>query len=124
MTNALTVTSSPIVTVRGDKAFTNSKDVADFFGKQHKHILDTADGLIEGGVPGFRQTYKSNGQNGQSYRSFDMTKDGFTLLAMGFTGAKALRFKLAYIARFNELEARSKPVIGAARLLQPCAGCP
>ncbi|MBP2150103.1 phage regulator Rha-like protein [Xanthobacter flavus] len=37
-------------------------------------------------------------------RSFDMTRDGFTLLAMGFTGAKALKFKLAYIAEFNAME--------------------
>lgn len=35
----------------------------------------------------------------------DMTKDGFTLLVMGYTGAKAMEFKLAYIKRFNEMEA-------------------
>ena len=33
-----------------------------------------------------------------------MNRDGFTLLAMGFTGAKALQFKLAYIAEFNRME--------------------
>ncbi|CAN7264852.1 Rha family transcriptional regulator [Agrobacterium tumefaciens] len=38
-------------------------------------------------------------------RSFDMTKDGFTFLAMGFTGTKAARFKEAYIAQFNAIEA-------------------
>ena len=41
-------------------------------------------------------------------RVYDMTRDGFTLLAMGFTGAKALQFKLAYIAAFNEMEAKLK----------------
>lgn len=37
-----------------------------------------------------------------------MTRDGFTLLAMGFTGSTALRFKLAYIAAFNEMEVQVK----------------
>ncbi|WP_200960469.1 Rha family transcriptional regulator [Rhizobium sp. Root651] len=42
---------------------------------------------------------------GRSLRSVDMTKDGFTFLAMGFTGTKAARFKEAYIAQFNAIEA-------------------
>jgi hypothetical protein len=33
-----------------------------------------------------------------------MTRDGFTLLVMGFTGAKSTQFKLSYIKRFNEME--------------------
>lgn len=45
-------------------------------------------------------------RTGRLLRCFDMTKDGFTLLAMGFTGAKALEFKLKYIAAFNSLEQR------------------
>lgn len=47
-------------------------------------------------------------QNGQTYRAFDITRNGFTLLAMGFTGAKALKFKLAYIAEFNAMEGALK----------------
>lgn len=43
-------------------------------------------------------------------RAFNMTKDGFVLLAMGFTGREALRFKLAYIQRFNEMEEQLRPV--------------
>ncbi len=45
-----------------------------------------------------------------------MTRDGFTLLAMGFTGAKALQFKLAYIQAFNEMEAKLKQ--GGANIAQ------
>jgi hypothetical protein len=46
-------------------------------------------------------------------RTYDMTRDGFTLLAMGFTGDAALRFKLAYIDAFNRMEAglRSAPPV-------------
>lgn len=41
---------------------------------------------------------------GETRGSYDMTKDGFTLLVMGYTGAKALQFKFACIAKFNEME--------------------
>lgn len=49
---------------------------------------------------------------GRLLRSLDMTKDGFTLLAMSFTGPRALQFKLAYIQRFNEMDQAHS---GAAR---------
>ena len=41
---------------------------------------------------------------GREYREVLMNRDGFTLLAMGFTGKKALEFKLAYIDQFNRME--------------------
>jgi hypothetical protein len=41
---------------------------------------------------------------GQSYPEFLLTKDGFTYIAMGFTGKKAAAFKIAYITRFNQME--------------------
>ena len=47
-----------------------------------------------------------NPQNNQSYPEYLITRDGLTLLAMGFTGKEALKFKLAYIDRFNEMEAQ------------------
>ncbi|MPM83829.1 hypothetical protein SDC9_130898 [bioreactor metagenome] len=46
-----------------------------------------------------------NGAKG-CYPAYRMTRDGFTLLAMGFTGKKALQFKLAYIDAFNRMEAK------------------
>lgn len=44
----------------------------------------------------------------QPHTCFDMTRDGFTLLAMGFTGKKALAFKLKYIEQFNRMEEELK----------------
>jgi hypothetical protein len=41
---------------------------------------------------------------GRLDRSFDLTRDGYSLLAFGFTGAKALRFKVRYIEAFNAME--------------------
>lgn len=114
----------PVVSVRDGAVFTNSRDVAEFFGKEHRHILRDIDALIavepalaEGGVPNFGQTQYVEGQNGQTYRSFDMDRDGFAVLAMGFTGAKALRWKLQYISTFNAMEAE----IAARPVMDPVA---
>ena len=53
----------------------------------------------------FQKSTYTNEQNGQTYPMYLMNRDGFTLLAMGFTGKKALQFKLAYIDAFNTMEA-------------------
>lgn len=50
----------------------------------------------------------TNEQNYQTYPAFLMTRDGFTLLAMGFTGKKALEWKIRYIQAFNEMERKLK----------------
>lgn len=54
----------------------------------------------------FIEQQKTNPQNKQVYTEYLITRDGLTLLAMGFTGKEALKFKLAYIDRFNEMEAQ------------------
>lgn len=58
----------------------------------------------KGGVLNFEQTYYTHPQNGQQYRMYQMDRDGFTLLVMGYTGDKALYWKLQYIAAFNTME--------------------
>jgi hypothetical protein len=62
----------------------------------------------------FRETQieSKTGFGVRSYRAFEMTRDGFTLLAMGFTGKSALQFKTAYIAQFNATIA-NKPACGS-----------
>lgn len=105
------VTLRPIVTRNLEgRPVANSRDIATYFGKEHRNVLQDIDRLITEspgrGLLAFQHTPYVHPQNGQTYRSFDMTRDGFTLLAMGFTGAKALKFKLAYIAEFNAMEAQ------------------
>ncbi len=112
----------PVVFAKDGEVFANSRDVAAFFGKQHRHVLDNIDNLIkqepdlglrnfaQGGVPSFRQTPYVEPSNGQTYRGYDMDRDGFTLLAMGFTGTKALKWKLRYIEAFNALEAEVRRI--------------
>lgn len=92
--------------------FANSRDVANCFEKGHndvlkdiRRIMDQTEGVGESSqTPWFNRVYVMNEQNGQFYPTWDMTKDGFTLLVMGYTGQKAMQFKLRYIQRFNEME--------------------
>ncbi|OLS02913.1 phage regulatory protein Rha [Tissierella creatinophila DSM 6911] len=51
-----------------------------------------------------------NEQNKQIYKKYLLTRDGFTLLAMGFTGQKALKWKLKYIEAFNKMEKALKEI--------------
>ena len=100
---------------RNDQVLTNSLLVAEKFGKEHKHVLDTIRELIQGCAetsadPMFVETIYVNEQNRQEYPMFVMNRDGFTLLAMGFTGKKALKFKLDYIAAFNAMERSLKEI--------------
>ena len=87
--------------------FADSRDVAATFGKQHHHVLDFIRDLVAKapslGVATFRETPFTNPQNGQTYAAFLMDRDGFSLLVMGFTGEKALRWKLRYIEAFSAL---------------------
>lgn len=92
---------------------TNSIIVAETFGKLHKNIIRDIKTLI-GGMPNFEhtplfeETKYANPQNGQQYPMYIMNRDGFTLLAMGFTGKKAMAFKLKYIEAFNRMEKELK----------------
>ena len=82
---------------------TSSKDAATYFGKQHAHVLWDIDTLISQ-EPSIASSFGANegcvtvGFGTRKVRTYDMNRDGFTLLAMGFTGPRALKFKLAYIA--------------------------
>ena len=100
---------------RNDQVLTNSLLVAEKFGKEHKHVLDAIRELIQGCAetsadPMFVETIYVNEQNRQEYPMFVMNRDGFTLLAMGFTGKKDLKFKLDYIAAFNAMERSLKEI--------------
>jgi Rha family phage regulatory protein len=108
---------------------TTSRKVAEVFQKRHDNVLRDIQELIEtlgsfnllnfGEVdllkieeikPSdfllknfFRVSYTD--KKGRAYTEYKITKDAFTLLAMGYTGAKAIAFKIAYISRFNQMEA-------------------
>lgn len=100
----------PIVVIRDGEVFANSRDVADSFGKRHDNVLQAIDNLLQtGGSSDLRNLFversEIHDQARKTVRLFDMNRDGFALLAMGFTGQKALKWKLSYLQAFNAMEA-------------------
>lgn len=95
-----------LVVMKNKQAVTTSLNVAEVFEKNHQHILEAIDNLtVENSTVKnmfMEDTYINS--RGRAYRQILMNRDGFTLLAMGFTGQKALQFKLQYIDAFNQME--------------------
>ena len=88
------------------RAFASSRQVAETFNRRHDDILRAIRNLgcsEEFNLRNFAETsYKDQWNRKQP--EYLMTRGGFVLLAMGFTGKKAMAFKEAYIQRFNEME--------------------
>ena len=99
-------TRMPIVREIDGEIMADSRDVAAFFGKEHKHVLERIRTLSCSDQ--FRRSnfrpFKNNDLTGEATSHVSMTKDGFAFLVMGFTGGKAAQFKEAYIAQFNAME--------------------
>lgn len=111
-----------LVEISKDKqVVTTSVRMAEVFGKRHDNILRQINSLIgslreqqdfsplKNEVAKFAvANYKD--EQGKLRKQYIMNRDGFTLLAMGFTGSKALKFKLQYIQAFNEMEAKLRKI--------------
>lgn len=101
-------TEGPALTIECGEVMCSSLAVAQNFEKTHKDVLEAIDRIIGQTPEEFsRRNFPPAGyidQQGKPRRSFDMTRDGFSLLVMGFTGEKAMRWKLAYIDAFNRME--------------------
>lgn len=95
-----------LVIMKEQQAVTTSLQVAERFEKRHDNILRDVEALKED-VLNFEEMF-FEGDEPDSYnrprKIYYMNRDGFTLLAMGFTGKEALRFKLDYINAFNVME--------------------
>lgn len=91
----------------------SSREVAANFEKQHKHVLEKIAELIDAIQPAenparyfIASEYKDS--KGEMRKEYLCTRDGFSLLAMGFTGPKAIEWKLKYIEAFNMMEAEMR----------------
>lgn len=121
------VRATPVVTVVDGNVTTLSTDVASFFEKQHKHVIAAIENIIatlpQERQPNFRQTVvtRANPSGGAPIKSkaYRLTRDGFTFLAMGFTGARAQEFKWAYIDAFNKMEAALRQCPAQSQLPTP-----
>lgn len=91
---------------------TTSRNIAEVFGKEHFHVVRDIKALSEKCSPEFNAsnfgcvTYKD--AKGEERPEYLLTKDGTTMLIMGYTGELAMKFKEAYIKRFNEMEKQLK----------------
>lgn len=91
---------------KNNEVLTTSKIVAHEFGKQHRNVMRDIRAFKKD-VLNFEQMFyedETKDSYGRKQKIFDMTRDGFSLLAMGFTGKKALQFKLKFINEFNKME--------------------
>ena len=105
MNSTTVVDMRQFVAVRDGLLFTTSQNVADAFGKLHKDVLRKIDSL-ECSSEFTERNFTLSGYvdgSGRRLPQWDMTKDGFMFLVMGFTGKKAATIKEGYIAAFNEM---------------------
>ncbi len=101
-----------LVIVRDGKAVADSRTVAQVFEKEHFHVLRDIDNLKKNLSSDFNESnfgaVEYTDSKGEKRPMYLLSRDAFTLLAMGFTGPKALKFKLEYIKAFNAMEAALK----------------
>jgi len=105
-TGASVATIAPELAVINGNITTTSLQVAEHFGKRHSDVIRAIRNL---GTP---QEFTERNfalseftdTTGRALPAYRITRDGFTLLAMGFTGKEALQWKLAYLDAFNQME--------------------
>lgn len=100
------MTNHNLVQVSDGRLVTTSLLIAQNFGKKHKHVLESINSLEcsqEFGETNFRLSSYISNQN-KELPMYEITRDGFVFLCMGFTGATAATWKERYINAFNQME--------------------
>lgn len=113
--------SDIVLSMQSGEPVASSRQIADNFEKRHDHVMRDIDAMKKD-VPNFGEMFfetTAPDSYGREQRAYLMNRDGFTLLAMGFTGKAALEWKLKYIAAFNEMEKKlaEKPQLTRSQLL-------
>ncbi len=112
--------TQPIVSVNQHQVLTTSRLVAEKFNKRHDNVLRDIEQIINTcpnkqfndlNFEGVKQFNELNFEpvnyrdaKGENRPMYNLTRDGFTMLAMGFTGQKAFLWKIAFINAFNHME--------------------
>lgn len=94
------------ITNKDGRLTVSSLQVAKDFGKRPSDVHEAIENLTaeNSAVKKFFTESTYINERGRTYRCYDITRDGFSLLVMGFTGKKALEWKLKYIEAFNSME--------------------
>lgn len=113
--------SEIVLSTKSGEPVASSRQVAENFGKEHKDTLESIRQILAAENSATKSMfYETTFENrGKQYPMYLMNRDGFTLLAMGFTGKAALEWKLKYIAAFNEMEKKlaEQPQLTRSQLL-------
>src|SRR5699024_4266278 len=98
-----------LVVLENDQAVTTSLQIAENFEKRHADVIRAIEDKIHSTQNSvqYKGMFKEDiyrDSSGKQNKMFYLNRDGFTFIAMGFTGAKADEFKLKYIEAFNQME--------------------
>lgn len=94
-----------LVIEKDGKIVVSSRDIAEKFEKRHSHVCDAIENLTAENSEVKKMFIQDTfNHRGNIYKHYWMDRDGFSLLVMGFTGQKALEWKLKYIEAFNKME--------------------
>lgn len=95
-----------LIEIRNKQAVTTSLQIAEVFGKKHSNVIRAIDNVLKNEL--VKKLFMKGSyidSKGEKRPMYYMNRDGFSLLAMGFTGKKALEWKIMYINAFNTMEA-------------------
>ena len=107
MSNNSIYNTLDIIKINNDEVVVvSSRKVAEDFGKRHADVLRDIENIKTQNCVVTKMFIENSyiAGTGKNYKEYLLTRDGFSLLVMGFTGAKALQWKLKYIEAFNEME--------------------
>jgi Rha family phage regulatory protein len=94
-----------ILSTQNGEPVASSREVAKRFGKEHKNVMQAVANLVAENSAAKSMFHPATFENrGKKYPMYLMNRDGFALLAMGFTGKEAVTWKLKYIEAFNQME--------------------
>ncbi|HEF3198187.1 TPA: Rha family transcriptional regulator [Campylobacter coli] len=97
-----------------NQVFINSLDLAKVFKKRHDNIIQTIENLPQDEFKTLNfeisSSIRKNGLFEKDTKFYNLTRDGFSLLVMGFTGEKAYKWKIEFIKAFNEMEKRLRNI--------------
>ena len=96
----------PTLSIAKGHPVVSSLSIAEHFGKEHKNVLRDIKSLEipeEFNALNFELVEYADAK-GESRPAYNLTRDGFTILVMGFTGKAAMQWKIRYIEAFNAME--------------------
>lgn len=98
--------NTQLVHLSNNRLVTTSLDISNHFGKKHKDVLraiQEIDCSKEFNERNFAPISYTDSMNREK-PAYEITRDGFVFLCMGFTGAAAAQWKERYINAFNQME--------------------